>query len=351
MGLTAQVTSQPLGAGEFAARSLQYAWNPNTLAYEVVTTAGTGVGEEVKVTNTVAITAASLPLPTGAATSARQDTGNTSLGNIDTAQGAQADVEAAGNGSVIAILKRIRTLLSGTLAVSIAAAVDVSDRAGRLIGVISGTVTANAGTNLNTSALALDATVAKDATLTGGTTKAIVRGGAKGATAAADLTGTAEGADHQALDVQNYHGGVSIDPRDVLDRAARLLGIVANVAELRASTTVNSSTAAVNTALTATLAAAGAGLFHYITSIIVEKLYSVVGVAAGAGVVITSANLGGLAWTTEQLASVAGTVARVVDYRPTTPLKSAVANTNSTVICPVQLQTIWRITVTYFIAA
>lgn len=57
---------------------------------------------------------------------------------------------------------------------------------------VSGTVTANVGA---TGGLALDAT------LTGGTAKAITRGGAKGATAAADVTSTADGADHQALDV------------------------------------------------------------------------------------------------------------------------------------------------------
>lgn len=57
------------------------------------------------------------------------------------------------------------------------------------------TVTANAGTNLNTSALALDAN------LTNGTQKAIARGGAKGATTAADVTSTANGADHNGLDV------------------------------------------------------------------------------------------------------------------------------------------------------
>lgn len=61
---------------------------------------------------------------------------------------------------------------------------------------VSGTLTCNAGSNLNTSALALDAT------LTGGTQKAITRGGAKGATSAADVTSTANGADHQGLDVQ-----------------------------------------------------------------------------------------------------------------------------------------------------
>lgn len=60
---------------------------------------------------------------------------------------------------------------------------------------VSGTVTANAGTNLNTSALALDAT------LTGGTAKAIVRGAAKGTTAAADATVTAAGANNAGLDV------------------------------------------------------------------------------------------------------------------------------------------------------
>ena len=53
-------------------------------------------------------------------------------------------------------------------------------------------ITANLGT---TGGLALDAT------LTGGTQKAIARAGSKGTTVAADLTSTASGANHQALDV------------------------------------------------------------------------------------------------------------------------------------------------------
>jgi hypothetical protein len=68
----------------------------------------------------------------------------------------------------------------------------------------SGTVTANAGTNLNTSALALDAT------LTGGSQKAINRGGAKGATTAADITSTANGVDHQGLDVQVQNASIAV---------------------------------------------------------------------------------------------------------------------------------------------
>ena len=135
------------------------------------------------------VSAASLPLPTGASTE------STLVSVLQTLQnngdpivvepgaeaagigvGAAADVEATGNGSVIAILKRIRTLLGATLAVT-------------------GTVTANVG---STNGLALDAT------LTGGTQKAINRGGAKGTTSAADVTSTASGVNHQGLDVILY---------------------------------------------------------------------------------------------------------------------------------------------------
>jgi len=71
---------------------------------------------------------------------------------------------------------------------------------------VTGTVTADIGT---TGGLALDAT------LTGGTAKTIIRGGSKGATTPADITSTAEGADHQGVDVQLYHGGAAIDPRSI----------------------------------------------------------------------------------------------------------------------------------------
>ena len=61
-------------------------------------------------------------------------------------------------------------------------------------------ITANAGTNLNTSALALSATQ------TDGTQKSIARGGAKGTTTAADITSTASGANHQLIDIGIYDG-------------------------------------------------------------------------------------------------------------------------------------------------
>jgi hypothetical protein len=159
-------------------------------------------------------------------------------------------------------------------------------------------------------------------------------------------------------------GGAAVD---VTDRILRTLGRVVLVdvanlekfiaanpgiilnAEGRAATLHQTQTAAVNTAATATLPAAGAGLFHYIVSIELVKLYNVIGVAAGAGVIVTSTNLpGNPAWTTEQLASAAGTAARVIDYKTATPLKSLVANTATTFVAPAQLQTIWRWNISYF---
>ena len=123
------------------------------------------------------------------------------------------------------------------------------------------------------------------------------------------------------------------------------------VAEQRAAILHVTGTAAVNTALTITLPAAGAGLFHYITSIQWFKRYSVIGVAAGAGTIITSTNLpGNPAWDTEQLAAPPGTVVRVIDYQAHGPLRSLAANTATTIVAPLQLQTIWRGNVSYFVA-
>jgi len=187
----------------------------------------------------------------GVATAALQGTGNTSLGSIDTKLSSQAT--AANQATGITSLASIDTKLSsqataanqstantslssidGKLATAITADYDSgagtqtmqmhgialpasggavaggtstnpvrTDPTGTTTQPVSGTVTANIGTS---------GSLALDATLTGGTAKAIARGGAKGATTAADLTSTAEGTDHQALDVQIYHGGTAKDP-------------------------------------------------------------------------------------------------------------------------------------------
>ena len=71
---------------------------------------------------------------------------------------------------------------------------------------------AREGGNLSTLAGKDFATSTKQ---TDGTQKAICRGGAKGSTTAADVTSTAEGSDHQAVDVQIYHGGAAKDPTQI----------------------------------------------------------------------------------------------------------------------------------------
>ena len=127
---------------------------------------------------------------------------------------------------------------------------------------------------------------------------------------------------------------------------------VTRIADQRASPLHITATALVNVGATATLPAPAAGLFHYITSIQLVKLYAALGVASAAGVVITSTNLpGGFAWTTEQQGSAAGAAPQVIDYQPTTPLKASAAAVATTLVAPAQLQTIWRWNVSYFTAA
>jgi hypothetical protein len=66
---------------------------------------------------------------------------------------------------------------------------------------------------MSAASLPLPTGAATNAAQTDGTQKAIVRGGQKGATNTnADITHTAEGADHEAVDVQIYHSGVAKDP-------------------------------------------------------------------------------------------------------------------------------------------
>jgi hypothetical protein len=209
--------------------------------------------------STVPISATALPLPAGAATSVKQPafgTAGTASADVLTVQGKAGMTAVVVDGSGVtqpvsgpvtdAQLRATPVPVSGTVTATVnngsgASAVNIQDGGNSITvdgtvttsppanastnvaqfggsNVVTGTgtggagiprvtvssdstVTANAGTNLNTSALALDATVAKDATLTGGTAKAIARGGAKGATAAADVTSTANGVDHQGLDV------------------------------------------------------------------------------------------------------------------------------------------------------
>ena len=94
------------------------------------------------------------------------------------------------------------------------------------------------------------------------------------------------------------------------------------------------ATAAVNTGFTLTLPAAGAGLFHYITSIDTVRATNATATAAAAALTITTTNLPGSPVWTFGNASVAGGTTVLVRSEPTRPLKSAAANTATTIVVP-----------------
>lgn len=162
------------GGGSNASVGATAAAVPASATYAGMSVAGTltgltGTANGLKVDGsavTQPISAASLPLPTGAATSAKQPalgTAGTPSSDVITVQGVTSMTALKVDGSAV------------TQPVSVASA-----------------ITANIGTS---------GSLALDATLTGGTQKAIARGGAKGATAAADVTSTNVDANTQALDV------------------------------------------------------------------------------------------------------------------------------------------------------
>jgi hypothetical protein len=91
------------------------------------------------------------------------------------------------------------------------------------------------------------------------------------------------------------------------------------------------ATAAANTAATATLPAAGVGLFHYITHISLMR-NATAALVGSATLIHTSTNLPGTpAWSVGNAMAAGGTQVDL-DYAPASPLKSLVANTATTIV-------------------
>lgn len=111
------------------------------------------------------------------------------------------------------------------------------------------------------------------------------------------------------------------------------------------------STAAANTSATATLPAAGAGLYHYITSINLMR-NATAALAGTATLIHTTTNLtGSPAWSVGNNMIAGGTQVDV-DFQPASPLKSTVANTNTTVVMPAAGAAVLnRLNVGYYVGA
>jgi len=149
-------------------------------------------------------------------------------------------------------------------------------------------------------------------------------------------------------DMQEVLGHTMIYNGTTWDRARGSNGI-ANVA-IQPVTLAVTATGLAAAAVTATLPAPAAGLFHYISRINIVKYATTAITGVAAPVLVTSTNLPGtVAWTTPTGQAI-GTVYET-DVEPTSPIRSAAAATATTIVAPVQTAVIWRITVYYYTAA
>jgi hypothetical protein len=113
--------------------------------------------------------------------------------------------------------------------------------------------------------------------------------------------------------------------------------------------TVVTQTAAAATAVTLTLAAPGAGLSHYIASVVFQKGQTTAGTAAAQSQVSTATNHAIVSMVPSD-AQALGTVQTFFSFAPPMPVKSAAANTATVFTLPAMTGAIGRIIVAYYIA-
>ncbi len=111
------------------------------------------------------------------------------------------------------------------------------------------------------------------------------------------------------------------------------------------------ATAAANTAATASLPAAGVGMFHYITHIDITR-NATAALAGTATLIHTTTNFpGAMAWSVGN-AMLAGGTEKDVNFDPTTPVKSLIANTATTIVAAAAgAAVLGRVNVTYYVGS
>lgn len=111
------------------------------------------------------------------------------------------------------------------------------------------------------------------------------------------------------------------------------------------------ATAAVSLAITATLPAPGAGLFHYITRLRISKYVGITLTAAAAPSIVTTTNLPSTpSFDFKTLGSLGDSEVIDIDFTGN-PLKSTNANTASTIVAPVLTGAIWKVQAYYYVGA
>jgi hypothetical protein len=117
------------------------------------------------------------------------------------------------------------------------------------------------------------------------------------------------------------------------------------------ATSLQTITAATGTAATLTLAAPGAGLFHYITFLEIDEFFTAANVALATPTVITSTNLTGTpAWSVDGQTGVIGKLNPYIYPYGFPGIKSTTAATATTIVAPLLVGVIWRITAAFYVA-
>lgn len=126
------------------------------------------------------------------------------------------------------------------------------------------------------------------------------------------------------------------------------IGILeADVSETPATQTAT-ATAALGTGVTLTIPAPGSGLYQYLHSIIIEKVYGALPLVGLGALVVSTTNLGGIAWTFGHAVLSIGNQERSEISFPG-GLRCAAPNTATTIVCPSNPQIVWRVSAVWSI--
>lgn len=107
------------------------------------------------------------------------------------------------------------------------------------------------------------------------------------------------------------------------------------------------ATGLVNAAVTLTIPGV-AGVFHLITRLHIKRFFVTAGLGGTTPTIVTTTNLpGSLAFSFGTSGAIGQTLEEVL--QPASPIKSSVAATATTIVCPASTDTIWRVTAQYLL--
>jgi hypothetical protein len=164
-----------------------------------------------------------------------------------------------------------------------------------------------------------------------------------------NLAGIKADLDEIALDTDNLSGIKADLDKQNFDANGNLKVNVQSATD-EASNLVQGNTGASGAAVTVTLPAV-AGEFHYITMIEITKIFAAANSASATPLVVTTTNLpGSLSYSFGQPVGAIGVEDERIYPFGDSPLKSSVANTATTIVCPATTGIIWKVNVIYFAA-